>query len=171
MRLWAGLMLISLSACPNGTPVHALYASDGTGDDFYALPFPNDHWRTAAGTLDLSLFPTHSSIAEQYRVAAQSLDGFGLNSAIFVRFDGELDPMSLPDPAASTQPGASVYLVDIDSASAHLGVRTPVIAHFRPDGTETMGKNRLVVRPYPGFPLDEGTTYALVVTDRVRALD
>ena len=34
-------------------------------------------------------------------------------------------------------------------------------------GTQTIGPNRLVVRPYPGFPLADATTYALVITNRV----
>src|SRR5262249_47810267 len=59
----------------------------------------------------------------------------------------------------------------VDATSPGFGMRTPIIAHFRPDPTETIGKNRLVVRPYPGFGLDEGIAYALVVTDRVRAAD
>jgi hypothetical protein len=59
-------------------------------------------------------------------------------------------------------PGASVYLVN-----ASTGERVPIIAHFRADRTNTIGPNRLAVRPVPGFGLDEGTTYALVVTNRV----
>jgi predicted esterase len=60
-------------------------------------------------------------------------------------------------------PGASVYLVNLTT-----GERTPIIAHFRADKTNTIGDNRLAVRPYPGFGLDEGATYALVITRRVR---
>src|SRR5437762_24420 len=165
------LLLGVLAACADHPATHALFAQHGQGDDFYALPYPNDLHRNADGTLDLSLFPTHSLIADTYRQAAQTLDGFALNAAMFVRFDGEIDPNTLPDPAGSLDPSASVYLVDIDATSPKLGMRTPIIAHFRPDPTETIGKNRLVVRPYPGFGLDEGTTYALVVTDRVHAAD
>jgi len=78
-------------------------------------------------------------LADQYRIAAEAkLDGFGLNAAIFARFDGALDPASLPDPAASQQPGASVYLVNLDAVSPNRGQRTPLIAHFRADGTSTI---------------------------------
>lgn len=45
----------------------------------------------------------------------------------------------------------------------------PLALRFRADGTQTLGPNNLTARPYPGFPLDEATTYALVITDRVRS--
>ena len=88
----------ALAACGDDPGTTALFAVPGAdvGDDFYALPFPNDLRRHDDATLDLSLFPTHSLIVDQMRAAAETLDGFGLNSAIFARFDGPLDPASLP---------------------------------------------------------------------------
>lgn len=162
---------VALAACESAAPpTTALFVlpGDAPGDDFYALPFPNDLWRKGDGTLDLSQFPTNSLIVDTYRQAAQSLQGFGTNQAIFARFDGPLDAASLPDPAASMEPGASVYLVDVDPASPARGERVPVQARFRAEGTQTLGGNHLVARPYPGFPLAESTTYALVVTRRIR---
>ncbi len=164
--------LVGLAACgDNLSASTALFAVEAPGDDFYALPFPNDLYRNADGTLDLASFPTNSIILDQYRVAAQALDGWGLNGAISTRFTGALDPSTLPDPAGSISPEASVFLVNVDAASPNLGARTPIIASYRDDSTNTIGMNRLVVRPYPGFTLDEGTTYALVLTDRIRDLD
>ncbi|MGE5181892.1 MAG: hypothetical protein ACM31C_07510 [Acidobacteriota bacterium] len=167
--LVAALVSGACSSSPSGTT--ALFVASGNGSDFYDTPYPTDLRRHDDGTLDLSQFPTNSLLGGQYRDAAQTLDGFGLNAAMFSRYSGELDPASLPDPAASTQPDASVYLVNVDAASPRFGQRTPIIASFRPDGTNTIRGNRLVVRPYPGFGLDEGTTYALVITDRVRDAD
>jgi hypothetical protein len=158
-----------LGACNSTTGTHALFEQQGS--NFYALPFPNDLHRNADGTLDLTNFPTNSLIVDEYRMDAEVLDGFSLNAAEFALFDGPLDPASLPDEAGSTQPGASVYVVNIDPTSPNLGKRTPVIVHFRADGTMTIGPNRLVVRPVPGFTLDEGTVYALIITNRIRAGD
>jgi hypothetical protein len=155
------LVALVLCACTSSSGTTALFAQNGS--DFYDLPYPNDLRRHDDGSLDLSKFPTNSLLVDEYRVDAETLDGFGLNSAIFARFSGPLDETSLPDPAASTMPGASVYLVNLAT-----GERTPIIAHFRADKTNTIGDNRLVVRPYPGFGLDEGATYALVITNRVR---
>lgn len=112
--------------------------------------------------------PTNSPLVDSYRMYAETLDGFSMNAAISSRFSGPLDPTSLPDPAGSLEDGASVYLVNVDVRSPNKGKRTPIIASFRADGTNTIGTNRLVVRPYPGFGLDEGTTYALVITNRVK---
>ncbi len=160
----------ALGACDGESSTKAKLAIPNASafEDFYDLPFPNDLRRHDDGRLDLSLFPSHALLIDQVRVAAEQLDGFSLNAAMFARFDGPIDAASLPDPAASVAPTASVYVVNIDADSPDLGQRVPVIVTFRPDGAQTIGDNALVVRPYPGFPLDEGTTYALVVTTRVK---
>lgn len=167
-----GLLCVVLAGCPGSDdPVtSSLFALPGgtPGDDFYATPFPNDLWRKADGTLDLSQFPTNSLIVDNYRAAAETLDGFGKNAAIFARFDGALDPASLPDPAGTLADDAAVYLVDVDPDSEGYGQKTPVIVRFRADNTQTIAKNQLIARPFPGFPLADATTYALVVTDRIR---
>ena len=158
-----------VAACGGGTQgTTALFELTPPADDYYALPFPNDLHRKADGTLDLTGFPTNSVIVEQYRVVAETLDGFGLNAAMSSRFSDAIDPTTLPDPTGSLADGASVYLVDIDASSPHSGTRTPIIVDFRTDPTNTIKGNRLVVRPYPGFGLDDATTYALVITDRVK---
>lgn len=166
--------LASLAAACGDDPVTAYFAAPGSskGDDFYALPFPNDLRRhNLDGTLDLSEFPTNSIIIGTVRdIAQRDLDGFGLNAAMFARFSGALDPASLPQTAAaSLLPDASVYVVDVDPNSPTRGERWPVIVKFREDGTQTIKGNRLVVRPFPGFPLADGTTYALVMTNRLAA--
>ena len=168
------LALVASCSSSSGTiGTTALFAVPGssTGDDFYALPYPNDLHRHGDGTLDLSAFPTNALIVGQYLTAAATLDGFGLNATMFARFDGPIDETSLPDPLASSKPGASVYVVNVDPRSPDNGQRTPVIVTFRPDPGQTIKDNSLAVRPYPGFGLDEGTTYALVITRRVTAKD
>ncbi len=170
LRSVAAVFLV-LAACGDD-PVTAYFAVPGSskGDDFYALPFPNDLRRFPDGKLDLTELPTNAIIVNTIReVAARDLDGFGLNAALFARFSGPLDQASLPTPATSMEDGASVYLVDIDADSPTRGQRWPVIATFRAEGTQTIKGNRLVVRPYPGFPLADATTYALVITNRVSA--
>lgn len=93
-------LIALLAACEPEPPTVALFAIPGAsdGDDFYALPFPNDLRREADGTIDLSLFPTNSVIVDKYRAAADQLDGFALNAPVFVRFSDELLPSSLPSP-------------------------------------------------------------------------
>lgn len=162
------ILLLSLVAC-TGEPTTAHFGLPGTTQEFYDLPYPNDLRRHPdSNTLDLSEFPTNSLIVDSFRAAAEQLDGFSLNGAMFARFDGGLDPTSLPDVPASMTESSSVYVIDVDRDSPRYGERTPIAVRFRPTGNFTIGDNNLVVRPYPGFPLAEGTTYALVITTRVR---
>ena len=153
------------------TPRFTSTAEAATEETFYDLPFPNDLRRRADGTLDLAAFPSNSLLLDQVRTGAETYDGFSTNGAIFVKVDGQLDPGSLPDPAASMTEDASVYLVDVDPDSPARGERIPVAVKFVAKGALTIGNDILVARPYPGFPLSDGTTYALVVTTRVDSAD
>lgn len=138
---------------------------------FYALPFPNDIRVADDGSIDLADHPRLNDLAGLYLdTIASEQRGFGLSSAGFFRFDRAIDPASLPEAAeASALEGASVYLVDIDPDSPGRGTRTPVLTRFKESEGEAIGRNSLAVLPYPGFPLAERTTYAMVVTGRVRA--
>lgn len=154
-----------LVACNASSPTKPLLVIPGeaTAADFYDLPFPNDLRRNPDGTLDLSEFPTNALIVDTYRQAAQALDGFGKNSPAFFRFTDDLDPSTLPaTPEASLADDASVYLIDLATRA-----RVPSVATFYADKTMTIGPHHLAVRPYPGFPLDDATAYAVVITDRV----
>jgi dienelactone hydrolase len=142
-----------------------------TTDDFYALPYPNDLRRNADGTLALDHHPSSGPLIDTYlSVFAAESGGFGTNSAVYFRFSGALDVSSFPaSPDAARDEGASIYLVDIDPDSAHLGDRWPLRFRFEPKGGRYIGANWLAVLPYPGFPLRASTTYAVVVTKRVTA--
>lgn len=171
-------MLVVLSSLAAGacagdgaTPRFATTAEAATEETFYDVPFPNDLRRRADGTLDLAAFPSNALLLDQVRAAAEHYDGFSTNAAIYVKFDGQLDPASLPDPATSKTDQASVYLVDVDPDSPFRGERIPILVKFIGDGALTIGSDYLVARPYPGFPLADGTTYALVVTKRVESVD
>jgi hypothetical protein len=167
----ACLAVVLLAACGSDTTTTAYFKiSDRT--EFYELPFPNDYWRKDDGHVDLSQFPTNSLIAMNVKtIAERDCDGFGKNAAMFARFSAPLDETTLPDPAASVTDAASVYVVNVDPASPERGQKTPVIVKFHLEKTQTQGDNRLAVRPYPGFPLDDATTYALVITNRVHGAD
>jgi len=177
VRAVLGGSLLALAACGDSAPATtAMFAVPGSATpptEFYELPFPNDLRRHDDGSLDMSEFPRPNVLVGKYADAvAANLDGWGLNACTFARFSDAIDPASLPiDPAASAADGASVYLVNIDPDSPDKGVRTPLKFRFEPTAGEAIGTNWLAALPYPGFPLDEATTYALVVTDRVKAAD
>ena len=175
MRVWLPLLLCAACDGSSGGGVRALFEVPRAGappaDGFYALPFPSDIRVADDGSIDLADHPRLNDLAGLYldTIMAEQR-GFGLSSAGFFRFDGAIDPASLPASAeASTAAGASVYLVDIDPDSPARGATTPVTARFRESEGEAIGPNSLAVLPYPGFPLAERTTYALVATRRIAA--
>jgi predicted esterase len=176
MRITRFAIACALGACggSSSAPTASFGVPGGPNPpaDFYDLPFPND-LRMSNGHIDMSAYPQPNAILNDYIAAIEgSLDGFGLNAAIVTRFADPIDPASLPQtPQDSLADGASVYLVDVDPASPDLGQKWPLVIRFEPRHGQTIGTNWLSALPYPGFPLDEGTTYALVVTSRVHSAD
>jgi len=170
------LAAVATGGCGDSPEVLALFElpRDGvTPSGFYGLPFPNDLRLAADGSLDLDEHVRPNELIDFYLdELAPRTRGFGLNSAAFVRFDGAIDPQSLPQTSElSRSAEASVYLVDVEAGSMHHGERVPLWFRFDPWPGESIGANWLGCLPYPGFPLREETTYALVVTNRVRGAD
>ncbi|MFO0683534.1 MAG: hypothetical protein U0234_15865 [Sandaracinus sp.] len=162
------------------TPGHVHVVFDpGAGDaiDFAQVPFPDDLYRNAEGGIELGAFPAEltqvagevppdADMIRTMREALRDLDGFGTSAGVYFRVDGDVDPSSLPaTPAASLQTGASVYMMDAESASPEAFHRIPVEVHW------DAARRLIVVRPWYGHALYEGRTYAVVVTDAVRASD
>jgi len=172
--IWATLTVAVGCAAPPQSRVSLFSVPGGptTLEDFYDLPFPNDIRRDSGGHPDLTGYGPLTPPLDQYAAAISTdVDGFGLNSAIFVRFGGSIDPATLPrTPEASVAEDASVYLVNIDPASAQNGQRIPILLRFESTRGSTIGPHWLAALPYPGFPLEEGTIYGLIVTKRVRVL-
>jgi len=140
---------------------------------FYALPFPNDIRIGDDGTADLTDYKVPNVLVGNYITAIdENLTGFSLNAATFFRFSEPIDDTTLPDePTGSTEDDASVYLVNVDPDSVNRGQMWPLRFRFEHFAGEAIGNNWLSVLPYPGFPLEEQTTYATVITTRVRATD
>lgn len=162
-----------------GTPgsVHVVFDPGPGGPiDFAAVPFPDDLYGQS-GTIEIGQFPGEADLvageqgADPQMVATMresfhDLDGFATTSAVFFRVDGDVDPASLPaTPSDSLSPSASVFLLDVGSASPSAFERVPVETHW--DAARRM----IVVRPWYGHALHEGRTYAAVVTSAVRAVD
>lgn len=171
----ASLMLAGAAACSSDPPSKvSLFSVPGGPNppsEFYELPWPNDLKRTADGHLDLHDYPRVNVTVDRFTDAlGNDIDGFGLNAAMFVRFGGPIDRATLPaTPDVSLANQASIYLVNVDPASPDRGQRIPLQFRFEPKRGSTIGANWLASLPYPGFPLDEATTYALIVTNRIHA--
>jgi dienelactone hydrolase len=145
--------------------VRALYALRPGALPFGSVPWPDDAYLDAQGRLSVRDIPTaDADYAAQLATALNDLDGFGVRPVVFVRFDGAIDPASLPDsPAESLEPRASVFLLDADTSSSTAFERIPVEVSYAPARFE------LRLRPAYGRNLVPGRRYAAVVTDRLMA--
>lgn len=164
----------ALATCLAAMPARAVQpVFDPAGGSFYDMPWPFELRRDRDGTVALANFPFGPSpILQSYAVALEQVPGFGVNSGVFVKFDGNLDTASLPaDAAASREPGASVFLINVDPRSKRRGTRTPLWIRFRSAGDAYRDPRVLAAMPVPGHPLEPGTLYALVVTTAVRGED
>lgn len=182
-----GLGLCTLAAgCGQPEPevgVTALWVlpggpSETPETDFFAQPFPSDlRLRPAAAGMpagyDLTRLPRPLGQPGKY---VEALDGqilgAGTGAAVYFRLAGALDETSLPGRAVHTlDKDAPVQIVDITPGSPTLGQRAPVVLAFHAEGNKFIGPNWLTVQPVAGIPLREKTTYAAILTRRLRALD
>lgn len=171
MRVVSLVASLVLTASCGGDPAVALFELPGTGEDYYALPFPNDLRLDADGTISLDGHVVPNALTEEYLDAIEeSVVGFSTNPVGYFRFDGAIDVGSLPQtPEESVDADASVYLVGVDPNSSHFGVRIPTRFRFTESAGSVIGDNWLAVQTFPGFVLEEGRTYAFVVTRRLHS--
>jgi len=142
--------------------------TSGTG--FFDQPWPSER-RTVDGKPDLCEFPgvEEFPILQSYMDEAETLDGFGNNSPIFMRTDAPLDTSLLPEPEESMDPSASLFLINIDPSSPDRGMLTAVQWDFQQSDTRWQPENLLAVQPVWGMPLRPRTRYALVLTTDIVA--
>ena len=158
----------------DGDPV-AMFTLPRTGDEpFFDLPWPND-LRRADGYVDVSAFPNERNIEllRRYTAAISTrLEGYSVSAPAFLRFGTAIDESTLPQTAlASTEPNASVFIINVDDSSPGVGTRHPSVAHYWDPQSTFWPGHALAVRPVHGVPLQPETTYAVVITRAVRAAD
>jgi hypothetical protein len=143
-------------------------------ETFFDHPWPSD-MRLENGSPRYAGYynPRQVAILAEYIDSMKSvLDGFSPASAGFLRFTGNIDPLSLPlTPTAALSADASVQLVDVDPASPERGQRRPISLRWQREEGVYWRASTLAFMPTFGFPLRPRTRYALVVTDSVRAED
>lgn len=133
---------------------------------FFNRPWPADARLTGEGTIDLAGFPNpgaSSLLADWLEVVERTTRGFGTSSAVYLVFDGPLDPGSLPGAAATLAGPSPVMLVDVSGGPGH-GERIPLRLRFFEERRQFTPPNTLVLRPVEGFALRASTRYAAVVT-------
>jgi predicted esterase len=123
-----------------------------------------------AGVFDLSKLPQVPGQPGKYaRFLDGKIEGAGTSAGVYFRFAAPLDPGTLPASGPdSVLDRSSVFLVDVTPGSPTYGTRHPVLVAFHAEEGQFIGKNWLSLRPLPGLPLREATTYAAVITSRVR---
>ena len=133
------------------------------GEGFFDRPFPSDE-RLVAGHPDLTGYPGQGRylLVDSYVELASTLDGWGTNSPVYVRFQDTLPTGLLPTEAESRLLESPVMLLDVDRQSPHRGERIPIRFEYTEAGTEWQPDHFLAVAPVFGFPLRPATQYALV---------
>jgi predicted esterase len=174
------LFVVAMASCSSPATVHGIFVApesldELTGEHFFDHPFPSDIRRDPDGTIHLAgmLNPTDNLTVDQYIAMTKGLlDGFSPAAAAYFRFDGDLEPTSLPaSPEDALQRSSSIQLVDIDPQSPEHGNRKLVEWYFRgEEGGLYWMPHTLAVAPAHGYPLRPRTRYAIVVTRDAKSL-
>lgn len=128
------------------------------------IPFPNNIYMGADGRISVAGTPYRmilfGNIVEK---AFTALDGFGTSTATFFWVDGPIDPSTLPETAReSVEYGSPAFLVNVDPDSEGFLERHPVDVRY------DEARRVVALLPAFGFPLREHTTYAAVLTTKIR---
>lgn len=155
-------------------PIYVLPASfeELAQETFFDHPFPSD-LRLEDGRVRFAGWPNPRQVPlldEYIGFIDKRLDGFSPVAAGFLRFDGPIDPKTLPAPEETRSATASVQLIDIGDGPTRFE-RQPIYLTWRRDPGVYWVENTLAFGPIPGYPLLHHHAYALVVTDAVRAAD
>ena len=168
----------SAADIPVGTTVTGLFdltvATAGESSGFYDFPFPSDLRLQADGRPDMNGFPSVNAelIRDALAIVTDDHRGFTPNGATYFRFDGALDPATLPASAAdSIADDATAFIIDIDATSPEQGRRVPAYVHFEASRSAFWRSNMVSVRPVPGVGMRPGTRYAVGLTDGLRSED
>jgi len=145
------------------------------GETFLDHPWPSDLRLRPDGTVRFEGYPNPSGvpvIASYIESMKGKVSGFSPVASGFLRFTAPIDPATLPQtPLEARDESSSVQLINVDEDSANLGERMRITLHWQRDKGHFWSENTLSFMPTFGFPLDPGTTYALVVTGDLRAED
>lgn len=168
---------VPASSTPSVRSVFVVPSSlDQLADDtWFDHPWPSDMRLDPDGSLHLEGWrnPRAVPLLRDYLKSMKGLvHGFSPVAAGYVRFDGPLDPSTLPaDPGASIRADATVQLIDVDDTSSEKGTRKLLTIAWRAQEGAYWLPNTLAFMPTMGYPLMPSRKYALVVTDGVKAED
>jgi hypothetical protein len=174
MRRLPLLFLVGAIACEapdRFVPRDTRVVFEPGGRDFWSVPLPSELRRQSDGTFNLDRWPgTRSQLVTTWLTSIDArVDGWGVNAGVFFQVSGGVDVATLPKaPGDALAAEASVFFVDVTKGSPDYGKRFPLEVSFTADAAPFRGPNVLAVVPVAGFARRAKTTYAVVVTDRVR---
>ncbi|MCC6748066.1 MAG: hypothetical protein IT371_10435 [Deltaproteobacteria bacterium] len=170
MSFWAGV------SCNQDTgPLRSYFEIPRKGQglaEFYQLPFPNNI-RLKNGRVDVTQHPNPSKalppelgeiVAEYLKAISEDVTGFGLSTAVFMRFSKTVDLGSLT--VSGEKPTIQFY--NIDKASSGYGNGVGLFMFASTSRGKYICDNWFAVRPTIGVPLAPKTTYALVLRKGVK---
>lgn len=175
--LAAVAVCLSAFACgseadPALNPVRAAFQPASLGQDFFAVPFPDDTRLTEKGLVDLSRLPQRDGnlLLRLFLPQVEGrVAGFGTSSAVYFFFNDAIDPDSLPkSPRDTLLPGSPAFLVNVDERSPYRGEAVPLLIKVQATETKFTPPNTLVLLPFPGYPLRPAARYAAVLTHAIR---
>ncbi len=163
-----------------GTP-RALFVVPRTGktaSEFYSLPFPNDV-RLKNGKVDLSGHPDPAGVlpapfgelvSSLIKAIGQDLDGFGLNTTVFLRTSTTADFKSLVLQDKTDQTKVTLRFLNIDKSSAGYGDGVAYNMFVTSGRNSYICNNYITLRPSLkyGVQLRPKTTYAVIMRAGVK---
>ncbi|MBT3220796.1 MAG: hypothetical protein HN348_17060, partial [Proteobacteria bacterium] len=133
------------------------------GNDFYRLPWPSDTRITEEGLLMLSDFPqSDDPLIEIYlSVLVAKVSAFSIVPVIYVAFDHLPEVSSIPLPTDTLTKESPIQLVNVSTNGC--GERIPIEIELETKGDDFISSNVVKAVPVPGFHLEPGTPYSLIV--------
>lgn len=170
----------SSSSSGSGPTVYFKPAQTSSGVVYRSIPFPNDLYisdKPSSSAIFNAIAPStdpnlssRTALNSMLIPLMNQIKGFGTSSAVLFSLSDNIDMASLPQTVqASIQPTASAFIIDIDPGSPDYGKLTPAVFIFTStsyNGTDYM--NTLGIKPGYGYPLDQATQYAVVITTKVK---
>jgi hypothetical protein len=149
--------------------------SEETPYDFYRLPFPNDAHIDASGNIDLSRHHNPGAsylggdVLGGYLTALEdTFDGFSINPTVLMRFTRTPDYNTI----VPQGDGQTLYFINIDENAGEARGQSVLRSWQAANTSQTfICQDWLAVRGGWESPLLPDTTYAVYLTDGVRAAD
>ncbi len=173
--LFPGVTCPDESSLPFGVRMR-LQREDDPPDRFYDGPFPSDALLDQRGRPDLRNHPRPGPglggapvdpVDEIIRALEQDVNGFSLTPSVYFRFTRPIDETTLRTTGSAPGGDPTVLFVNLADPGDHVAFDV----RFIPERNKYQCANVLRVRPSWSAPLRPETTYAVILTTGIRALE